>query len=75
MENVKLETINLDVNGTKLSMTLEQAKALNKLLNELFSDVTHPIYVPYYYPTYPAMIQPWDKWVVTCESNTVTLKA
>ncbi len=36
METVKLETINLDVNGTKLSLTLEQARALKACLDKLF---------------------------------------
>lgn len=73
MENIKLETINLDVNGIKISLTLEQARAIWELFDELFRKATEPVYIPWWIYS-PYTYGPWEfQRIVTCGTNSITI--
>ena len=56
---VEIETIGLDIDGTKIILDKNAAKELYFKLKELF-DSKNPTYIPYpMYPVYPCIAPYW----------------
>lgn len=70
---VKLNHMELEVDGMVIQLTLEEAKELKALLDELFEEKHVPHYVPMPPPqeTWPYWTQPYIVW----SGNTTDLDA
>ena len=72
MSNITIENINIKIPGNKsISLTIEQAKDLQKLLNDTFGTEAIPMQVPIYVEPWPWKYRWWEP-VWTCDTNTVT---
>jgi hypothetical protein len=86
--SVNIETVGLDIDGTKIILTKDPAKELYTKLKELFEDKKITLsYIPYpipSYPVYPNPIifpsypsQPWisQPWITTSGTIPITTTA
>ena len=63
--SVEIETIGLDIDGTKIILDKDAAKELYFKLKELF-DSKNPTYIPYpMYPVYPDIAPYFPYWTTT----------
>lgn len=71
-----ITSIKIQIGKHEITMTLEEAKDLQKLLNETFPDLQRPTIIN------PVIIertvrdpwQPFPGWEVTCDANSGTLQ-